>query len=156
MFGFGRKPLVLQVPVAGRMLDITEVPDAVFSQKMMGDGFAVEPAADAAEIVAPCDSQVLLVPDTLHAIALSAHGVELLIHIGLDTAELMGQGFEALVKSGDTVRRGMPLIRFDRSAIEQQGKSLITVLVLTNMADTVKKITKDLAHSAAAMTLDLK
>ena len=156
MFGFGKKPLVVQTPAAGRILDITEVPDAVFSQKMMGDGFAVVPADETDTIAAPCDSRVLLVPGTQHAIALASHGVEMLIHIGLDTAELQGKGFRALVKTGDTVRRGMPLIKFDRAYIEQQGKSLITMLVLTNMSETVKTVTKDLLQPSAVLTVALK
>lgn len=156
MFGWGKKQLVINAPLAGTMLDITAVPDEVFSAKMLGDGFAVEPAADAVEIVAPCDCRVLLIPDTLHAVALSSHGVEMLIHIGLNTAELQGQGFEALVRAGDSVRGGTPLIRFDRQAIENKGKSLLTVLAVTNMADTVQSLAKDLSQTVGTMTLHLK
>lgn len=117
MFGFGKRKLKLAAPVAGRIIDITEVADDVFSSKMMGDGFAVEPSAEADTIVAPCDGEVTLVAKTLHAVALRADGVELLIHVGLDTVELAGEGFHALVKAGDQVRRGTPLLQFDRAAL---------------------------------------
>lgn len=156
MFGWGKTQLRLNAPLAGKILDISEVPDEVFSAKMLGDGFAVEPAADEAVIAAPCDCRVLLIPDTLHAVALSSHGVEMLIHIGLNTAELQGQGFEALVRAGDSVRAGTPLLRFDRRVIENKGKSLMTVLAVTNMADTVKNVAKDLSQAVGTMTLDLK
>lgn len=153
MFGFGKRKLKLAAPVAGRIIDITEVADDVFSSKMMGDGFAVEPSAEADTIVAPCDGEVTLVAKTLHAVALRADGVELLIHVGLDTVELAGEGFHALVKAGDQVRRGTPVLQFDRAALEAQGKRLTTMLVLTNEAEQVKSVEKHLDDSAAVLTV---
>lgn len=153
MFGFGKRKLKLAAPVAGRIIDITEVADDVFSSKMMGDGFAVEPSAEADTIVAPCDGEVTLVAKTLHAVALRADGVELLIHVGLDTVELAGAGFHALVKAGDRVRRGTPLLQFDRAALEAQGKRLTTMLVLTNEAEQVKSVEKHLDDPAAVLTV---
>lgn len=153
MFGFGKRKLKLAAPVAGRIIDITEVADDVFSSKMMGDGFAVEPSAEADTIVAPCDGEVTLVAKTLHAVALRADGVELLIHVGLDTVELAGEGFHALVKAGDQVRCGTPLLQFDRAALEAQGKRLTTMLVLTNEAEQVKSVEKHLDDPAAVLTV---
>ena len=153
MFGFGKRKLKLAAPVAGRIIDITEVADDVFSSKMMGDGFAVEPSAEADTIVAPCNGEVTLVAKTLHAVALRADGVELLIHVGLDTVELAGEGFHALVKAGDQVRRGTPLLQFDRAGLVAQGKRLTTMLVLTNEAEQVKSVEKHLDDSAAVLTV---
>ena len=153
MFGFGKRKLKLASPVAGRIIDIAEVADDVFSSKMMGDGFAVEPSVEADTIVAPCDGEVTLVAKTLHAVALRADGVELLIHVGLDTVELAGEGFHALVKAGDQVRRGTPLLQFARAALETQGKRLTTMLVLTNEAEQVKSVEKHLDDPAAVLTV---
>lgn len=156
MFGFGKRKLALAAPVAGRIIDIEEVADEVFSAKMMGDGFAVEPSADADTITAPCNGEVTLVAKTLHAVALRAGGVEILIHVGLDTVELAGKGFHALVKAGDRVRRGTPLLRFDRALIEAQGKRLTTMLVLTNEEEKVKSLEKHLQAPETVLTVTVK
>ncbi len=156
MFGFGKKKIKLAAPVAGRIIDITEVADDVFSTKMMGDGFAVEPTDGADTIVAPCDGEVTLVAKTLHAVALQAEGLEILLHVGLDTVELEGQGFRALVQAGDKVQCGTPLLHFDRAAIEAQGKKLTTMLVLTNGAEKVKRLEKHLQEPEAVLTVEMK
>jgi len=144
MFGFfNKKKLETYAPIAGKIIDITEVPDQVFSSKMMGDGFAIEPEADV--VVAPCDGTVALVAATKHAVAIESQGVQILIHIGLDTVELQGQGFTAHVQENDTVKKGDPLITFDRGYIVAQEKPLTTIVVITNMDEKVKKIEKNLA-----------
>lgn len=144
MFGlFGSKKIEVYVPVAGKVIDITQVQDAVFSAKLLGDGFAVEPAADC--ITAPCDGTVALLAGTNHAVALEKEGVQLLIHIGLDTVELGGEGFTAHVRQNDRVKQGDKLITFDRELIKARGKQLTTMLVLTNMDEKVKHVDKDLA-----------
>ena len=137
MFGFGKKKqFTIAAPVEGKIIDITDVADDVFSTKMMGDGFAVEPAGDT--VKAPCDGMVKLLAHTLHAVAIEREGVELLIHIGLDTVELEGKGFKALTKQGAMVKAGDPLVQFDRKTIEAAGKSLTTMLVITNADKSVK------------------
>lgn len=144
MFGFfNKKKLETYAPIAGKIIDITEVPDEVFSTKMMGDGFAIEPETDV--VVAPCDGTVALVAATKHAVAIESQGVQILIHIGLDTVDLQGQGFTAHVKENDMVKKGAPLITFDRDYIVAQEKPLTTMMVITNMDEKVKTIKKNLA-----------
>lgn len=140
MFGFGKKEKNIAAPVDGRIIDITAVEDEVFSQKLMGDGFAVEPAEGTDTIAAPCDGTVRLLADTLHAVAIDADGLEVLIHIGLDTVELGGNGFAALTQQGAKVHRGDPLIRFDADIIREEGKPLTTMVVLTNGAQKASRI----------------
>ncbi len=136
-----KSPLLLYVPVKGRLMDISEVPDKVFSGCMLGNGIGIEPAEGL--VSAPCDGEIVLVPQTLHAVALrSDEGVEILIHVGLDTVELGGQGFAAHVQPGDKVKRGDKLLTFDMEYIRSKGKPLTTPVVITNMAEKVNNITK--------------
>lgn len=155
LFGFGKKEKDIAAPVAGTILDITEVNDAVFSQKMMGDGFAVEPAAGADTITAPCDGTIKLLADTLHAVAIESDGLEVLIHVGIDTVELGGRGFKALTQQGAKVRRGDALIRFDAASIKKEGKPLTTIIALTNGAEKAKKIEKHLEQAERVLTVQL-
>ncbi|MEW9122590.1 MAG: PTS glucose transporter subunit IIA [Thermotaleaceae bacterium] len=142
LFKKKEKKIVLYKPIAGRVMDISETPDEAFSQKLLGDGLTLIP--DGEEIIkAPCDGNILHIAQTYHAIALETEeGVEVLIHIGLDTVLLQGKGFSSYVKNGDRVRKGDKLIAFDRAYIEGQGKSLITPIVITNMDEKVKEIQK--------------
>ncbi len=155
MFGFGKKTLVLAAPIEGRLLDIVSVEDPVFAGKVMGDGFAVEPSAEAAVVTAPCDGEVVVVTETGHAVAMKSQGVEILVHAGIDTVALNGKGFTALVKNGDQVKKGTPLLRFDRSIVLAAGKSLTTMVVVTNQADVVKKVEKHLDDPAGTMVLTI-
>lgn len=143
MFGFfSNKKIELFSPAEGKIMDITAVEDAVFSAKMLGDGFAVEPTADV--LLAPCDGKICMIAETGHAIALEKDGVEILLHVGIDTVDLKGQGFEVLVHEGDMVNRGTALLHFDRKFICEQGKKATTMLVLTNGEEKLKKIEKNL------------
>ena len=107
----------------------------MFSKKMMGDGLAIDPSGDT--VVAPADAEVTMVmEESLHAVGLRFdNGAELLIHIGLDTVKLNGQGFTALVKAGDKVKSGAPLIKFDQSVIKAAGYKTIVIMAVTNSAD---------------------
>ncbi|SDC06394.1 PTS system IIA component, Glc family [Pelagirhabdus alkalitolerans] len=121
---------VLVAPVTGEMVAITEVPDPTFSEKMMGDGIAFKPTEG--EFVAPVSGEIVNLFPTLHAIGIkSKAGVEYLIHIGLDTVMLDGEGFEAHVKQGDEVKAGDKLITADLDAISEKAKT-ITPLVITS------------------------
>ncbi len=152
MFGFGKKRLAVAAPLRGKILDITEVPDATFAEKLLGDGFAVEPEQD--EVVkAPMEGKIILVAESLHAIAIENHGVELLIHIGLDTVDLNGKGFCPYVKLGDFVKQGTPLIQFDTEYIRSQEKSLMTMVVLTNADKKIKIERKSLADAEQVLTI---
>ncbi len=132
--------LLLFAPVKGKVVDITNVPDVVFSNKMLGDGLGIEP--DGNVITAPCDGTIILVAKTLHAVAIEAKGVEILIHVGIDTVMLDGQGFTSHVNVGDIVKQGDALLTFDKDYILQQGKSVMTPIVLTNMENSVIRVEK--------------
>ncbi|AVK64021.1 PTS beta-glucoside transporter subunit EIIBCA [Lactobacillus sp. CBA3606] len=121
----------LNSPVTGQVLSLNEVKDEVFASGAMGKGIAIEPTDGV--LVAPADGTIALVFPTGHAIGLNTDdGAELLMHIGMDTVELDGKGFETLVSQGDTVKMGQPLVRFDIKAIQAAGFSVTTPIVVTN------------------------
>ena len=125
----------LQAFVSGRLMDMTEVEDDMFSQKMMGDGVAIEPTSDT--VVAPADAEVtMIMEESLHAVGLRLeNGAELLIHIGIDTVKLQGQGFQVLTEQGAHVKAGTPLIRFDADVIRKAGYKNTVIMAVTNSAD---------------------
>lgn len=124
-------------PLDGKILDISDVPDAVFSQKMMGDGFAIEP--DNGEVVSPVNGTISSIFPTKHAIGIIANnGLELLVHFGLDTVNLQGEGFEALIKDGDKVKAGQPILRVNLEQIKGKVPSVITPVVFTNLSEGEK------------------
>ena len=123
---------VLQ-PVKGKVIPLEEIPDETFAQGVLGKGVGICPEDNIA--VAPFDGTVIHVSDTKHGIALESNGMEVLIHIGIDTVKLKGEGFECFVRPGDTVRAGQPLIRFDRDKIKAAGISDITAVILSNSDD---------------------
>ena len=121
-------------PITGELKDITEVPDQVFSGKMMGDGFAILP--EEGMIVSPVDGKIVNVFPTKHALGIeSKGGREILIHVGIDTVKLQGEGFEALVKEGDQVEAGQPLLKVDLDFIKANAPSIITPIVFTNLKE---------------------
>jgi phosphoenolpyruvate-protein phosphotransferase len=126
--------LVLVAPLDGWAAPLTEVPDPVFADRMMGDGIAIDPTASL--LSAPCDGEVMLLHAARHAITLrAANGAEILMHIGLDTVGLGGQGFTAHVRQGERVTVGQALISFDLETLGQAAKSLITPIVIANGDD---------------------
>ncbi|MGF7058504.1 PTS sugar transporter subunit IIA [Brassicibacter mesophilus] len=134
MLNFMKKNRTIEIkaPVTGKIIPIEEVDDKVFSEKMLGDGFAIIPEEDI--IKSPCNGKIVQIFPTNHAIGLLAdNGLEILIHIGMDTVELNGKGFERIIQSGDKVRVGDELIKFDRQFIKEKGKSIVTPVVITNM-----------------------
>lgn len=126
----------------GELLEITEVPDEVFSNKIMGDGFAIK--SNDGIIVSPVDGTVEMVFDTKHAVGLKAdNGLEILIHLGVDTVNLKGEGFEVFVNAGDKVSAGDKLIKMDVDFIQKNAKSDISPVIFTNLEEnqSVKVIT---------------
>ena len=115
----------------GKVIPIEEVQDEVFSQKVMGDGVAIEPTGNV--VTAPADSEVTVVmADTGHACGLTlSNGLELLIHVGIDTVDMNGDGFRLFVKEGDKVRKGQKLIEFDPEKIKAAGHPCTTVMIIT-------------------------
>lgn len=131
---FGKRKLHIYAPVDGVIMPLEEVPDPVFSQKMLGEGLAMLPTKG--HIHAPITGTVILLAETKHAIGLrSKDGTEILVHIGLETVSLNGRGFTVLVKEGDDVSVGQLLIAVDWDFIAANAKSIITPIVITNSAE---------------------
>ncbi len=138
MFSFLKKKekgLELKAYLSGKCINISEVNDEVFSSKMMGDGVAIIPTTNL--VKAPGDGEITLVMDgSKHAIGIRfENGVEALIHVGIDTVSMNGEGFEVFVKVGDKVRQGDNLIKFDSDLIKEKGLMTDTMLIITNCSD---------------------
>lgn len=122
---------LLTSPLTGRIVPISEVTDEVFSQKILGDGVAVRPSVG--ELRAPADGQTLQVFDTEHALTMRTdEGVELLLHLGIDTVRLGGRGFCAHVKAGQRIRRGELLLTFALSDMQREGYDMTTPVVVSS------------------------
>src|SRR6187551_2300473 len=118
-------------PVSGQAWPLERIPDPVFAQKMVGDGLSIDPSD--ASLLAACDGQIVSIHAAGHAVTLlTPEGLELLMHIGIDTVALKGQGFKPRVKAGDRVKAGAPLIEFDLDFLATHAKSLLTQVVVTN------------------------
>lgn len=124
--------VTLKAPLSGVLVPIVEVPDPVFSGKMVGDGVSIDPIT--AVIVAPCGGRVAQLHPSKHAVTLQTEdGLEVLIHVGLDTVNLRGQGFTPRAGVGDVVKAGDPLLEFDPEYLVQHARSLLTPLIVTSM-----------------------
>lgn len=121
-------------PIKGELVPITEVPDAVFAGKMMGDGFAIIPSEGT--VVSPVDGKIVNLFPTKHALGILAdNGREILIHFGIDTVKLKGEGFETLVSENDQVKQGQPLLKVNLDYIKENATATITPVVFTNLAE---------------------
>lgn len=126
-------------PISGILRQLEEVPDPVFAGKMVGEGIAIEPSEGL--VVAPFDGEVVQLFPTLHAVGLrSKSGLEILIHIGLETVSLQGEGFEAFIKQGDSVKMGDKLIAFNMDIISDKASSMMTPIIMTN-GDMIENFT---------------
>ncbi|BDR58901.1 beta-glucoside-specific PTS transporter subunit IIABC [Xylocopilactobacillus apicola] len=127
-------PETLKSPLTGSVVALKDVKDEVFSSGAMGAGVAIEP--EIGEVVAPADATVQMIFPTGHAIGLlTDQGAEILIHIGMDTVQLDGKGFEMLVNKGDRVKSGQSLVKFDMAVIKEAGLALTTPVIITNSKD---------------------
>ncbi|MGG3772797.1 PTS sugar transporter subunit IIA [Heyndrickxia faecalis] len=136
----------LVAPMSGKVVQIEDVPDEVFSRKMIGDGIAIEP--DEGVVVSPVDGEVVQFFPTKHAVGLKTKsGLEILIHIGMETVALNGEGFEGFVQQGDRVKAGDKLVSFDLEQIRERAESIISPVVITNF-DAVDTLTKTAETSA--------
>jgi multiphosphoryl transfer protein len=137
----------LLAPLSGYLMSIDQVPDPVFAQRMVGDGIAIDPTSQV--LTAPCDGEVMSIHAAHHAVALKTpQGLEILMHIGLDTVKLRRKGFTLRVKVGDRVKTGDRLIEFDADYIALQATSLLTMIVITN-ADRVA----NMAYRSGSVTM---
>ncbi|MGE5750209.1 MAG: glucose PTS transporter subunit IIA, partial [Gemmatimonas sp.] len=127
------KHLTLMAPLSGVVVSLDDVPDPVFAERLVGDGVSLDPVSQ--DLLSPCDARVIQVHRAMHALTLDADGREIVIHIGLDTVELKGDGFAAHVKAGDTVKRGDLLISFDADRVATHARSLLTQVLIANTDD---------------------
>ncbi|HTD18514.1 MAG TPA: glucose PTS transporter subunit IIA [Ktedonobacteraceae bacterium] len=125
-------------PIDGTVVELEKVPDEVFAQKMVGDGVAIDPSGQVA--VAPVAGNLVKLFPGGHAFGISTSaGIELIVHIGLDTIELKGEGFENIATEGQVVQAGTPIVRFDRSTIERLGKVILSPVVSTGAGNIVRR-----------------
>lgn len=123
-------------PLSGEVIPMSEVPDDTFASGVLGGGVAILPSEG--KIVAPADATVSMLPASRHAVGLTLDdGTELLIHIGINTVELKGEGFTALVREGDKVNKGQTILTFDPAYLTAQGYSIITPVIVTDGADNL-------------------
>ena len=131
MLGFLKRRQLpeLAAVISGKCIPLEEVKDEVFASKAMGDGVAIVP--ESSEVVAPCDGNLRLVANTGHAFGMvSNDGVEILIHIGIDTVKLDGKGFVVLANQGEEVKKGQPIIRFDPDIMKDNNLDMTTMMIL--------------------------
>lgn len=136
MFNFFKKnkESVIVSPQSGTAIPVSDVPDKAFSDRILGDGIAIIPEED--EIVSPADGTVVQVPDTLHAYGIQTeNGIDILIHVGINTVELKGEGFKSFVKAGQKVKTGDPIARVDLKLIKEKGYPTHTPVIITNPED---------------------
>ncbi|WP_371376031.1 phosphoenolpyruvate--protein phosphotransferase [Thalassotalea aquiviva] len=127
----GASMMTLMAPIRGELISLTQVPDQAFAQKMVGDGAAIDPVEGL--LKAPCDGKVTMIHPSCHAVSIEAsNGVEVLMHIGIDTVKLRGDGFSVKVSTGQQVKTGDILIQFDVDFVAQHATSLITPVLITN------------------------
>lgn len=128
---------VISAPLEGKVIPLTEVPDETFAQKIMGDGAAIIPSVG--KVYSPVNGEIIMIFDTLHAIAIkSEEGLEILIHVGLDTVKLNGKYFKSNIKQGDKVNKGQLLLEFDNEKIKELGYNTVTPIIITNTNDYSK------------------
>ena len=141
---------VVLAPMTGKSVPITEVPDAVFSGKVLGDGVGIEPSGG--KVVAPVDGTVVQVAETLHAVCMESDGgAEIIIHLGIDTVKLKGKGFTCHVENGQHVRAGDVLMDVDIDFIRGEGYNPVTPCIITNM-DAVKDVSFSYGEVKAGKT----
>ncbi|MDK1474783.1 PTS glucose transporter subunit IIA [Streptomyces sp. 549] len=130
-------------PLTGRAIGLAAVPDPVFSGAMVGPGTAIDPVREPSEAVSPVDGIIVsLHPHAFVVVDAEGHGV--LTHLGIDTVQLNGEGFELLAAKGDSVKRGDPVVRWNPAAVEQAGKSPISpVVALEATADSLAGVAED-------------
>ena len=160
MFEFLKKGIEVKIiaPISGRIRDITEVPDEVFSQKMVGDGIAIEPSDGL--VVAPCRGKIVQIFNTNHAVGIrTREGLDILIHLGIDTVELKGEGFTRIAEVDGEIHPGEPLIQMDLKKIRTLGKDTVSPILITN-PEVINEITKEtgiiVAGKDRIMTIKMK
>lgn len=134
------KEVNIYAPLTGEIINLEDVPDVVFSEKIVGDGVAIRPTGNL--LVSPVNGTIGKIFETNHAFSIeSEEGVELFVHFGVDTVELKGEGFERVASEGQKVKVGDPIIKFDLDVLEPKAKSVLTPVVISNM-DEISNLQK--------------
>ena len=160
MFSFLKKknnPEVIYSPVDGKCIPLENVPDKIFAQKIMGDGAGFMFENDT--VYSPCDGEILMVAHTKHAVGMKTKsGIEILVHIGLNTVELNGEGFDVLVKAGQKVKAHEPIIKIDRVFMQEKNMNLTTPMIITNMDEVEFELNEvnDVTCNSVIMTVKMK
>ena len=143
----------IYAPLSGEIVNIEDVPDVVFSEKIVGDGIAIRPRGN--KIVAPIDGVIGKIFETNHAFSMeSKEGIELFVHFGIDTVELKGEGFTRIAQEGQAVKLGDTVIEFDLELLESKAKSVLTPVVVSNM-DEISNIEKKAGEVVAGESIVL-
>ena len=130
---FTNQSKTVLTPLQGKVLAQADIPDETFAQGILGPGCGIEPTGDT--VYAPFDGTVTQIPTTLHAVGITSNdGIELLIHVGMDTVDMKGQGFTALVKENQKVTAGTPLLKVDLDAVRAAGHPTATAIIVTDGA----------------------
>ena len=148
---------VIASPLNGTIIPIEEIPDEAFATKIIGDGVGIDPTGDT--IYAPCDADDISIFDTNHAISFETKdGLELIVHFGIDTVKLGGNGFERLVEDGQSVKKGDALVKFDLDYIKENAKSHKTPVIISNMdmVEVIEKSTGEIKAGDLIMKVTLK
>ena len=153
--GFGKKGEVLYAPIEGEAIELAKVSDPTFGEEILGKGIAIVPSVG--KVYAPIDATIEMVFDTKHAVGLSTEsGMELLIHIGINTVELGGKYYTTHVKDGDQVKKGQLLVSFDMDKIKEAGYDVTTPLIVTNSDDYKDvKVLREGAVTSADKVLEI-
>ncbi|CAL4318526.1 PTS system glucose-specific EIIA component [Buchnera aphidicola (Protaphis terricola)] len=145
------KKIEIFAPVSGEIIKLEEVPDVVFSKKIVGDGIAIKPSGN--KITSPINGTISKILDSKHAFSiLSEDGVELFVHFGIDTIQLKGEGFKKIAKDNQKVKIGDTIILFDLYILEKKARSILTPVVISNM-EKFKKIEKSSGSVIAGKTI---
>lgn len=151
--GLFTKKIEIKSPMKGKLIDITEVKDEAFSTKALGDGMAIIPADG--KVFSPIDGEVITMIDTNHAIGLETKGVEILIHIGMDTVKLQGKYFKSHVKEGYKVKAGTLLIEFEKEEVEKEYDITSPIIIsnFTELKECIKTEPRDVEVGDLIMTI---
>lgn len=136
MLGFLKRlraePFEVVAPTNGTLIDLSKVSDPVFAQKMMGDGFAIKPEGEHVIISAPVSGEIVSLPNSLHAVGIHTdNGIDVLVHVGIDTVNLKGKGFTAFAKQGDKVKHGDRLLEVDERILKENNLDNTVMVILT-------------------------
>ena len=145
------KKIEIFAPLSGEIINIEDVPDVVFSKKIVGDGIAIKPSGN--KMISPMNGTIGKILDSKHAFSiLSEDGVELFVHFGIDTIKLKGEGFKKIAKDNQKVKIGDTIILFDLNILEKKARSILTPVVISNI-ENFKKIEKSSGSIIAGETI---